>query len=396
MATPDIRNLYERYLQIVGGQSASPEPNRSELSPQVPGHAYVQQPESYGADDRYTTTGGGVLGGLASSAPPWWAQALAPPGGVAAGPRGAIPIGRGGRFGFPPVFFDSNKLVEIPNPHLERFIPQSTRDFWTAATLLPRILGRGTQDENERGAHNPAPAEAPSSRPPLGQPPRGGGSQPPWIVGPAVLQGERKQLPLSDRDRNNPREPDPNYRGLTRVRQQGTEGDDIVNELAQYPEVGEDNPPAKPGSPLRDDHLDIPEFLRRQSTPESSDSNREKKWTDLPSADFRGGGNYNGNRGGGRGGGNEWSEECKKERKWARDICIDAYGKGLIGDVIKRWNSNYDTGPYKKEFGRWTIDDCKRGLISKDCGGNRIPEPPPPEVKRYNLRPRRSRKKASR
>lgn len=56
---------------------------------------------------------------------------------------------------------------------------------------------------------------------------------------------------------------------------------------------------------------------------------------------------------------------CDDEIRKAREICIDAYANG--------WKSDHDVGPYRKPGGgRWTPQDCMRGLISERCGGNLI------------------------
>jgi hypothetical protein len=102
--------------------------------------------------------------------------------------------------------------------------------------------------------------------------------------------------------------------------------------------------------------------------------------TDLPSVSVGGAGNYGGNRGGG-GGGRRSDEECRKEWKRAQEICVDAYANGTVGDLFKKWKSNFATGPFPTLNGEpWDINDCKRGFVSKDCGGNEYEEPPSPKV----------------
>lgn len=65
MAIPDVRDLYERYLQIMGGPSGSPEPTRSEPRTQSPQRAYERPSEAYQADGGYRSMGG-VLDGFSS------------------------------------------------------------------------------------------------------------------------------------------------------------------------------------------------------------------------------------------------------------------------------------------------------------------------------------------
>src|SRR6186713_2017063 len=86
MATPDIQNLFERFLQMYGGQSSSTDSARSR--PQSSQPVYPAPGDEYGVDNDYALTGG-VLRGLSSPSPavPSWAQALMTPGGVPVGAR---------------------------------------------------------------------------------------------------------------------------------------------------------------------------------------------------------------------------------------------------------------------------------------------------------------------
>ena len=61
------------------------------------------------------------------------------------------------------------------------------------------------------------------------------------------------------------------------------------------------------------------------------------------------------------GGGDD--EECKKQLREAHEICVKAYENG--------WKSSHDVGPYSTSSGdTWDVNDCMRGLVSEDCGGN--------------------------
>lgn len=83
--------------------------------------------------------------------------------------------------------------------------------------------------------------------------------------------------------------------------------------------------------------------------------------------------------GGGGGGGGDDEEDCKEENRRAREICIEAFAND--------WKSEYGVGPHYKSSGEpWNVDDCKRGLMSESCGGNRYDRPPPKKIKRYRLR----------
>jgi hypothetical protein len=141
MATPDLRSLNELYRQMYGSQCGALAPARAEEEAQYPGRASTRQWEAPVTNGNYVPTGG-VLSGLVAppTSIPQWMQGFMPAGGVLRAPVSTAPFGLGRSF---PMPTGSNPVVEIPNPHLERFVPESTRNFWTAATLLPWILGRG-------------------------------------------------------------------------------------------------------------------------------------------------------------------------------------------------------------------------------------------------------------
>jgi len=124
------------------------------------------------------------------------------------------------------------------------------------------------------------------------------------------------------------------------------------------------------------DDLDIPDFLRRttevKDKPPQQDEYRPK---------IIGGGIGRGNGGAGDGGGGGGNDDdgCDDDISKMRKICMEAYGDD--------WRSNYKVGPYRKSSGgRWTPQDCMKGLVSKRCGG----EDPDDEEnkKRYAWRPR--------
>jgi hypothetical protein len=168
---------------------------------------------------------------------------------------------------------------------------------------------------------------------------------------------------------------DPNFRRLTRFL--GSEGDQIVSDNSVRP-TGEEKPSKPPVIPLPDHHLDIPEFLLRQPEPEPAKP--DEKLTVLPSVSVGGGGNYGRNPGGGGGGGRKSDEQCRKEWERAHEICVDAFVNGTIGDIIKRWKSDYATGPFPKPNNEpWDVNDCKPGFVSEDCGGKEYERAPPPE-----------------
>jgi len=61
--------------------------------------------------------------------------------------------------------------------------------------------------------------------------------------------------------------------------------------------------------------------------------------------------------------GSAGDDGCAEEIRKAREICVEAFANG--------WRSDHNVGPYRKPGGgRWTIQDCMRGLTSERCGGN--------------------------
>jgi hypothetical protein len=83
----------------------------------------------------------------------------------------------------------------------------------------------------------------------------------------------------------------------------------------------------------------------------------------------------------------ESDPECAKEIQEWRDKCSEAFANG--------WKGLPGAGPFKKPNRKaWDVSDCARGFISERCRpqGNPVTRPPPPKVKRYNLRPRRKKK----
>jgi hypothetical protein len=78
------------------------------------------------------------------------------------------------------------------------------------------------------------------------------------------------------------------------------------------------------------------------------------------------------NTGAGVSDGDRSSPDCQKEWSDARDRCIDE----LTGPNPSRGV----TGGYSP------IEECARGLVSEECGGNYYDRPPEPRVKKYRLR----------
>jgi hypothetical protein len=83
----------------------------------------------------------------------------------------------------------------------------------------------------------------------------------------------------------------------------------------------------------------------------------------------------------------EPSAECKEKIRKARDECAE----GFAND----WRGTPHLGPRKNPDGRlWDTNDCVRGIVEEECRpqGNPVDRPPPPKVKRFNLRRRKKKK----
>jgi hypothetical protein len=184
MATPDIRNLFERFLQIYGGQSDSTEPTRSEPRYQSSQPAYSASIAAYGGDDGYAPSGG-VLRGWSSppAATPWWARPLAGPSGMPVGLRGPTLGGRIRGYPFPPMPLNPDDTVQMPDPHVERLIPQWMRDFWNAQSVV-RQVAIDRLDSRNQASESPAPSPKPEDA--------SGGLG--WYVGPPQLEDELKRV----------------------------------------------------------------------------------------------------------------------------------------------------------------------------------------------------------
>lgn len=254
----------------------------------------------------------------------------------------------------------------------------------------PQAIERYPRIGGPAGSNNapPYPPVRPDTTTRGSQPPVSGGSVPSISPFGGLLARLRELGAMEQRSPGRDVVPvsperDPNFRQLTRVRIHAP-GAGLLSANQIAPSRTAADEAAEGQRALSLDDLDIPEFLRRQSRPEIGDFDAEKKSNDWPKSSIgRGGGGKGGNGDGGGGGGND--EGCRKERNRAHEICVEAFASGFRGDS-KRWKSDYGTGPYKKDAGeKWDIRDCKRGLVSKDCGGNKYDEPPKPKIRRYRL-----------
>lgn len=179
MATPDIQNLFERFLQIYGGQGASTATARPELQTQTPRAAYPLPPEAYATDDGYKSTGG-VLGSspVLPSVAPARMQGFTPPG------VSLRPLPGGSRFGFGRGFpMPGDPVVDIPDPHLERLVPEWIRSAWAAHSLVSRMLVDSLLERRNQESDVTAPSPKPVDR--------SGGLG--WYVGPPQLEEELKR-----------------------------------------------------------------------------------------------------------------------------------------------------------------------------------------------------------
>jgi hypothetical protein len=137
------------------------------------------------------------------------------------------------------------------------------------------------------------------------------------------------------------------------------------------------------------DFPEIPDFLRRAPVNKDNSIARPEKYP-LGDTGSGGGGVGGGDNGGGGGsGGND--DDCNEEIRQVRKICIDAYANGWKGDY-SGWKSDYRVGPYKTESGRpWTIQDCMKGFLRKECGGEDPNDPENQKKYAWPPRPRGSR-----
>jgi hypothetical protein len=242
------------------------------------------------------------------------------------------------------------------------------------------VLPRATQ---ERGTQ--APPNAPSPEIPRGMPPSNDRGPQGGIFG-LPLWLDQRQRQSSPTDDGISERRDPNFRQLSRIPSRASDSGAFEGSGTSLPQpIAEEGLPSIRSEPPSS-YDGIPDFLRRRPPAEATTSSPEEPLNDPPQTSRNGNGNWgNGNRGGGGGGdgdGDGYDEECEKMRREAHEICVDAFASGTIGDRIKRWRSSYPTGPFSKPSGeRWTVNDCKNGLIGEACGGGVYERPPEPTVR---------------
>jgi hypothetical protein len=238
-----------------------------------------------------------------------------------------------------------SQFVEIPNPHLERLIPEATRNFWAAAALLPWILARGRLGNGKPNESAQQSDGAPLSKSPFQQPPNGGGSPLPWYVGPPVLEEERRRSALSKRSEGL----DPNFRQLTREPTPDQEARSAPPDFV----------PSFPG------WLAQARKSRKFLGGSTGASNSFGKNTPKSKTGNSGGG-Y---KGGARNTGGDDDDYCTRRMYQERDECMDRWGEGEYAQP------DHYRGCIQRATDRW--DACNRN------GGT----PPPWESKKWSLDP---------
>lgn len=219
MATPDIQNLFERFLQIYGAHSGPAEPTRSESRYQSPQPARSAPADAYGSNDGYAPTGG-VLGGWSSPSPaaPWWFRTLSGPGGMPVGLRGPQLGGRIVGVPFPPMPLGPGPGPDLPNVHIPEWLtPESMGRAWLERQLLPWTLWRRMHEDDKPSGSTQEPDDVRSSEPSPEQPPDGGGALPTGILGLILEAARGRRLNSNDDQRVTSTVPDPNRRQLTVV-----------------------------------------------------------------------------------------------------------------------------------------------------------------------------------
>lgn len=332
---------------MLGTPSNSAESSPLTALPQSPRFGYTMPSEA--SPMRGGNSSGGVLGALSSPSQctPWSVGALSPPTRAAVAPRGPYPIGRFGIGIGVPVGPQSDRIVEIPNPHFERFIPQSTRDIWSTATLLPWILRRKLVGDEPSEAQDGASSSQRSPQPPVNPP----GNQPPGIVGPAILEKARRREDSFDAEPQIWEQPDPNYRELRTV-------------SPDSEEVGST-------SDLFDPSL-IGWRKRRKKTVRKGSSGRGS----FPRTSSAGAGNNGvGGKGGGGNGGDDddycsrrrWEEENECSRRWADgEYAHNDFYWGCKEQARLRWDACNRNGgtPPPLEPKKWSLDPHEEVFIN--------------------------------
>lgn len=350
MATPDISNLYERFLQIYGGPSASTEPTRSEPRHQSPQPSYSAPADTYTSDDGYPPSRGASRGWDSPlSAAPSWVQALAGPGGMPVGVGAPRLGGRLGGLPFPPVPLGPGTSSELPKVHIPDWLtPESVGRAWLERQLLPWTLWRRMHGDDKPSGSMQEPDDARSSEPSPEQPPDGGGALPTGILGLILEAARNRRLNSNDGQRVTSTAPDPNHRQLTVV-----------------------SPPDRAAPSISPDpastYFDWLAQAKKARGPQGSWARSNSSFGgSSPDGVGNSGG---GNKGGGRNTSDDGDDYCTK-RKWAEE-----------NECMQRWRD----GEYAHKHHYW---GCKtRAAARWDACNKNGGTPPPWEPKKWSLDP---------
>ncbi len=254
---------------------------------------------------------------------------------------------RGGltRFGlpFPPKLPNPNDVVEIPNPHLERFIPEWIRNGLITGSALPSIVLRGMQENDDPNEESQGLNDRPSPKTPFEQPPNRRPDPLGAITSFLAEQAQKRQSPPSEKKQAPPEKVDPNFRTLSRLPSPTYEWADAFKRpsegaTAESKSVGQGGRPdavlgangsgaqasRKPG------RIESPPLVPGDAPPDPE-----------PNVDVA-----NGNK-----------EGCDKEWAEARKSCAEGFSKP-------------GEGPFSMRSDRpWTFEDCVKSLVSERCGG---------------------------
>lgn len=176
MATPDIQNLFEQLFQIHGEQGTSSAKAGPELQTQTPTTAYPLPPEAYAINDG-SKSAGGVLGSppVLPSVAPARMQGFMPPGASFRPPLAGTRFGVASGFPVP-----GGPPVDIPDPHLEKLVPEWMRNAWIVHWLTSRMLIDKLMERRNQDSDVATPIPKPEDR--------SGGLG--WYVGPPQLEEE--------------------------------------------------------------------------------------------------------------------------------------------------------------------------------------------------------------
>jgi len=359
MATPNIQNLFERFLQIYGGQSASTEPMRSEPRYQSSQPAYSAPADAPGSDDGYAPTGG-VLGGWSSpsTAAPWWFRTLSGSGGIPVGLGGPRLGARVGGLPFPQVPLGPGPTPELPNVHIPEWLsPESMGRAWLERQLLPWTLWRRMHGDDKPSGNMEEPGDAGSSEPSPEQPPDGGGALPTGILGLIREAARNQRLNSNDDQRVTSSATDPNRRQLTVV-----------------------SPPNRPAPPVSSDpastYFDWWAQAKKARGPQGSWARSNSSFGG--SSSDRVGNKGGGGKRGGRNTGDDDDDYCTR-RKWEEENeCMQRWRDGEYAHpdhywgckrrATERWNACNQNGgtPPLGEPKKWSLDPDEELYINPD------------------------------